>query len=535
MDEDLESALLADFGSDEDESQEEMEVTEEVTVEDKEMDQEVPKTNGHQSNQEFKHESIDDATKLDILLKGVNEKKTIEKILGKFDITTIYDVTKDSKIAPLIPYLQGQIAKYSSEEESDYHNLLASISQDGQSSEEYSFILKVNDITQVINDEIAAIDSFIKMHYKVVFSELESLVANAVDYASIVLVLKQNLNDVGRYQDDLKRIVSNEKVLVITMSALQQQKSQHFELDEYDFNMICKACGLILQLNSIQRELSQFTSSKLSKFAPNVCAIVGPITSAQLLTAAGSLRQLSITPSCNLPSLGIRDLSSERDNLVAKSRNVRQTGYLFHSDLVKHLPEDVMKPAMRMISGKVVLAARIDLAQSCASGSIGSKYLEEINKKIDKLLTPPENQADKALPIPIEQKSKKRAGRRFRKMKQRFEMSDLRKAQNKMAFGQQEDSIMDSFGEEIGLGMSRGGQGTLNVKMNTNTNAKMSKGMAARLKTNNTREDIESLVFARPSQSPIETTTITRPINTKETHNESKWFTGMKRKREENE
>lgn len=97
-------------------------------------------------------------------------------------------------------------------------------------------------------------------------------------------------------------------------------------------------------------------------------------------------------------------------------------------------------------------------------------------------------------------------------------MSDLRKAQNKMEFGKQEETIMDGFGEEIGLGMtgnssSSGRIGQLQV--NSKTNAKMSKGMIKSCKLNRSKkkkklknpktifdEDLDSLILTKPKSTP---------------------------------
>ena len=62
---------------------------------------------------------------------------------------------------------------------------------------------------------------------------------------------------------------------------------------------------------------------------------------------------------------------------------------------------------MRIISGKIVLAARIDLSKSNPNGELGETYKQEILTKIDKLLTPPQQSIDKSLPKPIEMKSKR--------------------------------------------------------------------------------------------------------------------------------
>lgn len=227
---------------------------------------------------------------------------SLQDRLDQVDITNVSDITQISKIFPIIPELQSHIEVYSRDDNCDYLDLLSSVNNENQ-SEEYSFILMVNELSQVINQEISLVHSFIKLQFKVVFSELETLVLNPVDYANIILLIKQDLSNIKRYESELMRIVSNEKVLVIIMSAMQHVKDQ-FVLNDQDFEMISKACRLVIDLNNVLNQLSEFISSKLSKFAPNVSAIVGPITTSQLLIASGSLRQLSLTASCNLRPWG---------------------------------------------------------------------------------------------------------------------------------------------------------------------------------------------------------------------------------------
>lgn len=56
-------------------------------------------------------------------------------------------------------------------------------------------------------------------------------------------------------------------------------------------------------------------------------------------------------------------------------------------------------------------------------------------------------------------------------------MSELRRAQNRMQFGKAEDTVLDSFGNEVGLGMSAREK----IAVNENTGARMSKRMAERI------------------------------------------------------
>ncbi|CAH2352807.1 pre-mRNA-processing factor 31 [[Candida] railenensis] len=549
---DYENELLADFGSD-GESDVDVEGIEDKNLEVEDENGYVPggpREKSSESSETGGGASLDPGAYLRHLISN-SSITSLQKSLETFDISKIYDITKDSKVLPIIGYLRDKISSYQDDMRTDYEELMSTLTFGTSSNSEvsehssseisqYQFILMVNEISSIINNEVSFIHAFNTLHYKVVFRELETIVSNPVDYARIMLLIEQDLSSINKYQEDLKSIVSNEKVLVITMSAIQQvQNSSDFKLSEPDFNTLRKSSSLVLELNELLQDLSVFISNKLFRFAPNINAIVGPITTSQLLTASGSLKQLSITPSCNLPSLGVKDLSSQTSG--STSRRIRQTGYLYHNELVNQLPEEIQKPVLRILSGKITLAARVDLSKNATDGSLGSKYRLDIENKIEKLLAPPENRGDKALPIPMDPKSKKRGGRRFRKARERLQMSDLRKAQNKMAFGQQEDSIMDSFGEEIGLGMSRGvstagGSSSLNIKVNNRVGGKVSKAMEARLKNEEANVNLDNFLQNTNKEERTErnaTNDATRRIN--DERSESKWFSGMKRKRDTND
>lgn len=380
-------------------------------------------------------------------------------------------ITKEVPIFGFLPQLRQLLERFR-RGSTDYMELLNSIEKP-ESNEEYQFVLAVNDLATIINDEIRFLHSFVKHHYKLVFPELDSLVASAIDYAKTVIVLKQDLALVRDHRDELAGFLSNEKILLSTMAAVQN--GEHFKLNAFDIRQVLDGCVMMVELNSFLDDSREYIALRVQTMCPNLATLVGSVTASQLLVATGSLRQLAATPACNLASLGVREYSDTDDNTARGV--VRQTGYLFHCDLVRFLPLEVVKQAMRIVSGKVVLAARIDLARTSPDGTVGANYRQELHGKIDKLLTPPENHGDKALPVPVDQKLKKRGGRRFRKMKERFQMSELRRAQNRMEFGKAEDTVLDSFGNEVGLGMSAREK----IAVNENTGARMSKRMAERI------------------------------------------------------
>lgn len=96
--------------------------------------------------------------------------------------------------------------------------------------------------------------------------------------------------------------------------------------------------------------------------------------------------------------------------------------------------QDIRRKAARLVAGKATLAARIDAFHESKDGHAGELFKEEIEKKLDKLLEPPPVKFVKPLPKPIDAAKKKRGGKRVRKMKERYAVTEFRKQANRMNF-----------------------------------------------------------------------------------------------------
>jgi U4/U6 small nuclear ribonucleoprotein PRP31 len=109
----------------------------------------------------------------------------------------------------------------------------------------------------------------------------------------------------------------------------------------------------------------------------------------------------------------------------------------------------------------------------CA-GSFGEELREKIEKQVDRLAAPPPSKVIKALPIPNDGPRKRRGGKRSgshpclhlpltqncraRKAKEAYAQTELRKLQNRMAFGEAEEEV-GAFDQTKGLGMIGVGTG----------------------------------------------------------------------------
>ena len=91
------------------------------------------------------------------------------------------------------------------------------------------------------------------------------------------------------------------------------------------------------------------------------------------------------------------------------------------------------------------------------TGSYGKELREKIEKHIDRLAAPPPSRIVKALPIPNDGPKKRRGGKRARKAKEAYAQTELRKLQNRMAFGEPEEEV-GAFDQTKGLGMIGSGK-----------------------------------------------------------------------------
>lgn len=298
---------------------------------------------------------------------------------------------------------------------------------------------------------------FIRDHYSTRFPQLETLVSNPLDYAKTVAIIKngplENIKSIAESSDNLvkaplRSILDGPTMMVVSVEATT---SEGQELTEAELETTLRACEMVLQLDKAKRILTDYVQSRMNIFAPNLTALIGSLTAAQLLNFAGGLKGLAKVPDRNVPSMGSK---KQKQSGLATNVGIRQQGFLYHSPLIQDIPNDLKIQAMRIVSAKLVLAARVDSVHQASDGSTGEQLRDDCLRRLDKLTEPPPNRGPRALPAPDDKPSRKRGGRRARKAKEATAMTDLRKQQNRMVFGKEEKEVGYGTGEgTVGLGM----------------------------------------------------------------------------------
>jgi U4/U6 small nuclear ribonucleoprotein PRP31 len=347
---------------------------------------------------------------------------------------------------------------------------------------EYHLLTESNTLSTSIDNEIILVHKFIRDHYSVRFPELETLVSNPLDYAKVVTIIGNGPMDgesIKAMQQSknnligatLRSVLDGPSLMIVTVEATTTKGR---EMTPAELATVLRACEMMISLDKAKKTLTDYVQSRMNLFAPNLTALIGSLTAAQLLNFTGGLTGLAKTPACNLAPLGSKKQSGTG---FATNVGIRQQGFLYHSPIIKGIPNDLKKQAMRIVSAKVVLAARVDRVHSSRDGSTGEDLKAACLDRLEKLTEPPPNKGQRALPAPDDKPARKRGGRRARKAKEATAMTDLRKAQNRMVFGKEEKEVGYGTGEGTkGLGMiGAANDGRIrNLQIDQRTKAKLS-------------------------------------------------------------
>ncbi|KAJ5637581.1 U4/U6-U5 snRNP complex subunit prp31 [Penicillium lividum] len=306
-------------------------------------------------------------------------------------------------------------------------------------------------------DELTRLHKVLRDHYSIRFPELETLVTSPIKYAKTVAILKNGpFDDIKSLSnsadnlvgDSLKSVLDGPSLMVV---AVEGTSTRGREMTDAELKVVMDTCEKIITLDRERTALTESIRSRVHQIAPNLATLIGAQTAAQFLNQTGGLLDLAKIPACNLGAQGSR----RQDGLgFATNHGVRSQGFLYDSPLIQEVPNDLKKQAIRIVSAKMVLATRADVSGYVKDGSFGEELKEQCFKRLEKLTEAAPNASTKALPAPDDKPSRKRGGRRARKAKEAIAMTEMRKAQNRVAFGKEEAEVGYGTGSgTVGLGM----------------------------------------------------------------------------------
>ncbi|GBE60743.1 U4 U6 snRNP-associated protein [Babesia ovata] len=292
---------------------------------------------------------------------------------------------------------------------------------------ELSLIEECNKAVLEIDNEIINIYNYVRDIYSKRFPKLESIVYSPLDYISVVV---------------LSDLLPNTMIMAITVAATTSAGSL---LSNHVLKEVLIACNEGLLLAEFRNDILVYLESRMMLLAPNVSAIIGSALAARLITQAGGLTTLAKMPSQNIMLVG------------GSRKGVVIPGVIHSCEIIQNAEPSTRHRAVKLVSGKLSLAAKIDMFKESRDGSMGANYRNMIIQALQKAQEPPPAPTKKSLPVPDERKSTKRGGRRLRKAKERLATSEFRKYANRLKFGEEAE---DEYGLESGAGLGMIGKYT---------------------------------------------------------------------------
>ncbi|CAG9861885.1 unnamed protein product [Phyllotreta striolata] len=367
----------------------------------------------------------------------VKEEKEDIDFLPEFDTTQINSVREICKLrdSEKLQNIINQIEMFG-------NKIRKSIEIIGpvESDPEYQLIVEANNLAQDIDNEIITVHKFVRDKYQKRFPELDSLVVSPLEYLRTVKELGNDL-DQAKNNEILQQFLTQATIMVVSVTASTTQGSL---LSKGEKEQIDEACDMAMELNNFKLRIYEYVESRMSFIAPNISVILGSSIAAKLMGVAGGLTRLSKIPACNVLLLGQQKKSLSG---FSQTTMLPHTGFIYYSEIVQNTPPDMRRKAARLVATKCTLAARVDACHESSDGRIGTQLRDEIERKLDKLQEPPPVKFVKPLPKPIDQSKKKRGGKRVRKMKERYAITEFRKHANRMNFADIED---DAYQEDLG-------------------------------------------------------------------------------------
>lgn len=351
----------------------------------------------------------------------------------------------------------------------------------------YALVMRCNELIFALDEKVLEIYRAITDVYSLKFPELATLVKDPVEYARTVAMIG---NEMDMTLVDLQSILPSALVMSVSVTS---STTNGKPLSAEQLRLVQDACAEVIALDKLKKEtLLKFVSDRISSISPNVSAIVGTSIAAILLGIAGGLEALAQIPSGNVLLLGKSDNALSGFSRVSAMRN---TGVIYHCALVQNCMPKYRRKALRVVAGRLALAARVDLTRAAPDGAQGKVWYDEIQQKTEKWAEPPPGKTKQALPDPEPKKKRRRAGRRIRKRKEMMEQTEMHKQASRMRFV---ENKTDEYGD-ASMGLSFGmlgeeGGGKLRVVANKRKHeAKLPKYLQKQQQHNETRAQLRAI------------------------------------------
>ncbi len=150
-------------------------------------------------------------------------------------------------------------------------------------------------------------------------------------------------------------------------------------LEKADIRMILAFAEDVKLIYGMRKSLSEYVETLMKRHCPNVAAVAGPSTGAELIAEAGSLQRLAMLPSSTIQLLGAEHELFK--HLKDKKQRPPKVGVLHSHPLVTSADKRKQGRVAKILADKISIAARVDFFKGAF---VGDRLLEEVKERLAK-------------------------------------------------------------------------------------------------------------------------------------------------------
>ncbi|MEA2070217.1 MAG: C/D box methylation guide ribonucleoprotein complex aNOP56 subunit [Asgard group archaeon] len=252
----------------------------------------------------------------------------------------------------------------------------------------------IDDLDKTLNLFSGRLREFYGMH----FPELGDMVENHQTYAKIV-------GETGDKNNLSKEFLVNEihfpdekAEKLLTM----REKSMGSPLKQSDLILIKNQAKVIVDLYKQREDFEKWMEQTMQDIAPNLCGVVSPLLGARLISLAGSLRELAVSPSSKIQVLGAEKALYRT---IKTGAPPPKHGIIFQDPRLNQSKWWLRGKIARILAGRLAIAARMDFFNA---EDKSEKLSQEVNEMIEEVEEKYPN------PPPQKKRSKRSHSRRRR-------------------------------------------------------------------------------------------------------------------------
>jgi nucleolar protein 56 len=230
--------------------------------------------------------------------------------------------------------------------------------------------------------EFCAVQSKNKMSVLTTKDKLLIQAANALDDAEKIKNLKeQRLYEwFTLHYPELKRMDIAEMIIKFRRRENFPgfKTSTGIDLTEYDEKILIDYAHSVKTTSETIKSLENYIRHTIREVAPNFSSLIDPLLAARLLALAGSLEKLARMPASTIQLLGAEKALFRH---LHKQGRSPKYGILYNSSIIQNAKNEVRGKVARILSAKLMQAARIDFY----SGRHEEKLKKELDEEIRKV------------------------------------------------------------------------------------------------------------------------------------------------------